>query len=142
MNPKLDFFKQYVMIKNLLLFLLSFVSSAVLAQSLVTGNILEKDSNIPLMSVNVYVKGGDNGTVTDIEGGYELALNKGTHTLIFSYIGYASIEKIMIVDGFSPVVFDVRLSSEIISNQTIIVTDGKYEKRLEDYRVDRCYWRK
>jgi iron complex outermembrane receptor protein len=135
MNPKLDFFKQYVMIKNLLLFLLSFVSSAVLAQSLVTGNILEKDSNIPLMSVNVYVKGGDNGTVTDIDGGYELALNKGTHTLIFSYIGYASIEKIMIVDGFSPVVFDVRLSSEIISNQTIIVTDGKYEKRLEESTV-------
>lgn len=47
----------------------------------------------PLIGVNVMVKGeGGVGTITDLDGKFTLSVNSDA-TLIFSYVGYASLEK-------------------------------------------------
>lgn len=123
------------MMKNLFLLVLCLATFSTMAQTIISGTVLEKESETPLMSVNVFIKGANKGTVTDLEGRYELSLEKGSYTLVFSYIGYESIEKLIELDGTNPILLDINLGTELISNQTIIVTDGKYEKRLEESTV-------
>lgn len=56
----------------------------------VTGVV--KDSNgEPLIGVTVKVKGTKQGTVTDLDGRYSLKAAKNA-TLVFSYVGYKSLE--------------------------------------------------
>ncbi len=46
----------------------------------------------PLPGVTVMLKGTGSGTITDINGAYELMLSDGSGRLVFSFIGYASQE--------------------------------------------------
>ncbi len=57
----------------------------------ITGTVTEKN-NEPLIGVSVVVKGSRIGCSTDIDGNYTLSAPKGS-TILFSYIGYNSVEK-------------------------------------------------
>lgn len=52
-----------------------------------SGNVSDTD-NIPLIGVNVLIAGTSTGTVTDIDGNYQLEVSTGD-VLQFSYTGYA-----------------------------------------------------
>ncbi|PGH41978.1 MAG: SusC/RagA family TonB-linked outer membrane protein, partial [Candidatus Nephrothrix sp. EaCA] len=52
----------------------------------------EKDDLIPLPGVHVAVKGTAQGTVTDIEGKYQLDALPSQAVLVFSFVGYVSEE--------------------------------------------------
>jgi len=54
----------------------------------ITGQITEKDSNIPIPSVTVLVKGASGGTQTDVSGNFKLIVPNGTVVLIVRSIGY------------------------------------------------------
>ncbi|MGH2622116.1 MAG: TonB-dependent receptor, partial [Sphingobacterium sp.] len=47
----------------------------------------------PLVAVTVTEKGTNNGTITDAEGNFELVINDAQGILVFSLIGYESIEQ-------------------------------------------------
>jgi len=64
----------------------------------------------PMAGVSVVVKGTATGTQTDFEGKYTLTLEQGNYTLIFSYIGYTTIEKQIILN--KDLTLDVSLSEE------------------------------
>jgi hypothetical protein len=57
----------------------------------VTGTVTD-ESGAPLPGVNVVVKGTTLGTTTNAEGKYSISLAEGTETLIFSFIGYKTVE--------------------------------------------------
>ncbi len=46
-----------------------------------------------LIGANVFEKGTSNGTVTDLDGNYELIVSSGASILVFSYLGMADMEK-------------------------------------------------
>ncbi len=73
----------------LLLFLLN--SVFLFAQKEVSGVVKDK-AGAPLPGVNILEKGTTNGVSTDYEGGYIIKVKEGA-TLIFSYVGYSTIEK-------------------------------------------------
>ena len=76
--------------KLLLLFIFTSISTWMMAQSVVVrGNV--SDGKEPLVGVSIVVKGTSNGTVTDIDGNYEIQA-EANGTLMFSYIGYVSQE--------------------------------------------------
>ena len=57
----------------------------------VKGNV--KDNNgEPIISGSVVVKGTTNGTITDLDGNYEINNVPSNGTLVFSYIGFKNIE--------------------------------------------------
>ncbi len=65
----------------------------VFAQSYrVKGNVVSKMGNEPLVGVSILQKGTANGVVTDMDGNYELKIQGGDATLVFSYIGMRSQE--------------------------------------------------
>lgn len=104
-------------------------------QTVVSGTVTEKEELYELIGCTVTIKSTGMGTATDYEGRYNLSLDKGTYTIIFSYVGYKTLEKIIEVDGTTPLTLDVVLESSVIMDETIIVTDGKYEKRQEESTV-------
>lgn len=64
---------------------------SVVMESVVKGKITDERNNA-LPGVNVLVKGTQRGVTSGIEGDYELSLNDGENTLIFSFVGYLSQE--------------------------------------------------
>lgn len=63
-----------------------------LAQYKVQGTVMSKTDNEPLIGVSILQKGTTNGVVTDIDGNYELQIQGGNATLVFSYIGMQTQE--------------------------------------------------
>ncbi|MCM4172592.1 SusC/RagA family TonB-linked outer membrane protein [Arenibacter sp. TNZ] len=62
------------------------------AQKNISGQVLEKDTNTPLLGVSVLVKGTKTGTTTDFDGNYTLANLSNDAIIEFSYIGYTTRE--------------------------------------------------
>ena len=57
----------------------------------VAGLVQDKTSQEPLIGVTVMEKGTTNGTMTDIDGRFNISVSSNA-TLVFSYVGYASQE--------------------------------------------------
>ena len=68
------------------------VSTVLSAQPFqVTGTVSEQGSGMPLSFVNVQVKGTTTGATTADNGSYSINANPNA-TLVFSFIGYKTIE--------------------------------------------------
>jgi TonB family protein len=62
------------------------------AMRTVRGLVTDKDDDIPMPGVNVVVKGTSIGSVTDLNGNFELEVPEGSQNLVFSYIGMETKE--------------------------------------------------
>ena len=93
----INFMLNWQKMKRLSLWLLFFAVlgiQSVLAQAYtVKGNVVSKTDNEPLIGVSILQKGTTNGVVTDIDGNYELQIQGGEATLVFSYIGLQTDRK-------------------------------------------------
>ncbi|EJL59071.1 TonB-dependent receptor [Flavobacterium sp. CF136] len=78
----------------LLLFLLNTV--ILFAQKEISGVVKDK-AGAPLPGVNIVEKGTTNGVSTDFEGGYIIKVKEGA-TLVFSYVGYSTVERQAVSD--------------------------------------------
>lgn len=67
-----------------------------------------------LIGANVTGKGTTIGTVTDIEGNYSLELPKDVSTLVFSYVGYTSVEKPITMLKINVVLEEENVLQEVI----------------------------
>ena len=63
-----------------------------LQQITVTGTVTDGSTGEPLPGVTVTIKGMSQGTVTDANGVYSFAVPNENVTLVFSYIGFLSVE--------------------------------------------------
>jgi TonB-linked SusC/RagA family outer membrane protein len=72
------------------------ISSSVFAQQrTVSGRVVSEEEPDGLIGVNVLVKGTTTGVITDLDGNYAVEVPDGATTLVFSYIGYLSIEEVI-----------------------------------------------
>lgn len=81
----------------------------------VSGTIVDKQTNEPLIGVTVQLKGGTTGTITDVDGNYKIEAPSGS-TLIFSYIGYIQ-QEIPVNDQTTINVFmteNIKLMDEVV----------------------------
>ena len=74
---------------TLLLFLMQF--SFVFSQKEISGKITD-NSGASLPGANVIEKGTSNGTIADFDGNYKIKVKDGA-TLLYSYIGFATVDK-------------------------------------------------
>ncbi len=110
------------------------VSSLLLGQKArVYGTITDAHTHDPLVAATVLVDGS--GTVSDLEGRYELFLEPGDYALTFSYVGYHSeVRRVSLAPG-QALQLDVSLREEANLLATATVTAGKYEKPLGEVTV-------
>ena len=88
--------KLYTKMKKILFIVLLISSQILSAQSNGTlkGLLTDKEmNNESLPFVNVLIKGTNIGTTTDFDGKYEIKVPEGNHIVVFSFLGYQTIEK-------------------------------------------------
>ncbi|MCG8320232.1 MAG: TonB-dependent receptor [Cytophagales bacterium] len=90
----------------------------------ITGQVTDAFSNTPIPSVNVVIVGTNKGTVSNIDGIYELTVKEGDEVM-FSFIGYESqtvkIGKVKIIN--------IRLSASTeMLEEAVVVAFGKQKK--------------
>lgn len=85
----------------------------------VSGKITSEDDNTPVPGVNVIVRGGGVGTITDIEGNYSIEVPEDEDvTLVYSYIGLITEE--VQVEGQDSI--DISMESDLRQLSEVIVT--------------------
>ena len=70
--------------------LLSFYSQA--QTGLIRGALIDSDFQDPVPFANIVVKETGTGTTSDFDGNYELELVEGVYIIVFSFIGYETVE--------------------------------------------------
>ena len=80
--------------KSIICFLLAFALQTVNAQISISGSITESDGT-PLIGVNVLEKNTSNGSITDIDGNYEMRVSDVNSVLEVSYLGYKTQEVVV-----------------------------------------------
>lgn len=68
-------------------------SGEAFAQNTVVGRVVDTN-NVPLIGVNVVVKGTTTGTTTGVDGNYSIKVAEN-QTLVFSYLGYTTVEEVV-----------------------------------------------
>ncbi|GAA4290620.1 SusC/RagA family TonB-linked outer membrane protein [Aestuariibaculum suncheonense] len=92
----------------------------------VFGTVSDKEG-MPLMGVNVLLKGKSSGTVTDMDGKFKLLVTKDD-VLVFSFIGYTSKE--IVVEDQSAL--NVVLDADVSELSEVVIT-GYYERKAESF---------
>ena len=93
MKQKILKFFSDARIRMLLLFLVSTVYVHAQSGRTVTG-VVKDVMGETIIGVNVTVKGNATfGTITDVDGKYSLSIPAQKYTLVFSFIGYQTVEK-------------------------------------------------
>ncbi len=86
------------------------------AQRTVTGVVSEADGT-PMIGASIMVKGTTTGTVTDLDGSFEISVDAGAEALIFSYTGFTPREVPLGASSVLNVVLD-----EGVTLETAVVT--------------------
>lgn len=102
-------------------FLLTCVS--IVAQQTITGNVSSEDGE-PLLGVNITVVGSTAGTISDINGNYEVVAKEGD-VLLFSFIGYT--DKRVKVGNETTINVPMTLNAELI-DEVIVIGYGTQKK--------------
>jgi TonB-linked SusC/RagA family outer membrane protein len=117
----------------LLLFILCLVVHTAMAQKrTISGVVREKTNNEPLPGVTVLEKGTGNGTVTSINGEYQLSVNNGA-VISFSFIGMKPVE-LKIGESSTLDVF-MESSTEQVDEVVVTAMGIKKEKKALGYAV-------
>lgn len=93
----------------------------------ITGKVVSSDDNSPIPGVSVSVKGTTIGTVTNLEGVYSLQVPQTANALMFSFVGYRTME--VAIDGRSNV--DVVLPVDVFSVDEVVVVGYGVQKKRE-----------
>ena len=117
----------------LCLFFLAASPAAYSQQWSVAGTVTDEES-LPLIGVNIMVKGTSTGTVTDLDGKYRLDVPDQNAVLVFSYTGYAPTEET--INGRSTI--DVSLTEGVVIGRPEVGVIGSQAGCKPDGR--RCDW--
>lgn len=112
----------YVLLLALVFF--NFTTVGFQAQERVKGVVVDAEG-MPLPSVSVVQKGTTRGTSTDFDGNYSIELIPGTKTLVFSYLGFKTLE--IPVKGQTTINVNLVEDSESLS-EIIVVGYGTQKK--------------
>ena len=81
---------KHLNLKLMLLLLLQF--GIVNAQNQKVKGVVKDASGEPLIGVNVLLKGGTVGAITDLDGAFDLIVNDDKSVLVFSFVGFETKE--------------------------------------------------
>ena len=124
--------KENLMKKLYNLLILLFLALATMhAQSGIYGVIKDIDSGEVLVGAAIYNDSLQIGTVTDYNGYYNLPLKTGIYTIRFSYLGYSTIEKIVVVDNTRRRLnIGMQMESQMLDN--VVITSQRPDANVRE----------
>jgi len=118
--------------KQFILLLLISVTSFIQAQNTIVINVRDKDTKEPMIGVNCILKGTDIGSSSDFNG--KLTIDKipnGSQILIFSYVGYKTVEKVFNFPLKENKVINIFLETDN-TLKTVIIYSTRTDNRIEE----------
>ncbi|MFH6967478.1 carboxypeptidase-like regulatory domain-containing protein [Flavobacterium sp. FlaQc-28] len=98
------------------------VSKAPKKKNKLTGQVLDEDKE-PVIGANVYIKEIAAGASTDANGMFSMDLEKGTYTVVISYVGFKNKEKQVTVSDDTKVRFNMEPDSHEL--EQVVITGNK-----------------
>ena len=118
-----------MLFKNSILILFISLSSILVAQKTVTGNVSSADG--PLPGATVAVKASATGTTTDFDGNFSIAV-ADQDVLVVSYVGFAT-QEISVADATD---FNIMMQADQLLDEVVITALGiSREKKSLGYAV-------
>ncbi len=122
-HTKMENMLRYTFLIALILFM---STGAVLAQKMVvSGTIISSEDDLPLIGVNVIIEGTFVGTTTDLDGYFDLEVEKGS-TLVLSYTGMRDLEVVV-----NQPVINITMESSVAELEEVIVIGYGTAKKKE-----------
>jgi hypothetical protein len=91
----------------------------------ITGRIISSDDQQGFPGVNIIVKGSTKGTVSDADGNYTIEVPSTESILVFSAIGYATVEQLVGAQS----VINITLEADVTSlSEVVVVGYGTVKK--------------
>jgi Ca-activated chloride channel homolog len=97
-------------------------------KNLLLSGIVSDEAGSPMAGVNVVVKGSTNGTITDINGSYQLQVSSKSKYLVFSFIGYETKE--VKISGSNRI--KVQMTPSLMELDEVVAVE--YEHRVLKHR--------
>ncbi len=107
---------------------------AIAQQATLSGLVTDSVGNFSLPGVNITVD-ANTGVATDAKGKYELTLEPGEYKVQFSMIGYTKQTKHITLRSGELKNLDVRLKPSATELNTMVVSAGRFEQRLDEVTV-------
>ena len=109
-----------------LLVILTFDTSTAQSRRTITGTVTDAADGVAIPAVNIVVEGTLIGTSTNIDGTYSLSIPADAETLVFSSIGYITLN--VQINGRSTI--DVEMSQDVqFLDDVIVVGYGSQEEK-------------
>ena len=83
----------------------------------ISGRVISTDGE-PLPGVTIFVKGTSNGVTTDLDGRYSINVAENSGTLVYTFIGFNSQEKLF----SGPATINITMTEDSKSLQEVVVT--------------------
>ncbi len=97
-------------------------------KTIISGSIKDASNGEQLLGATVLVKELKTGTATNMYGFYSLSLIPGKYTLVFSYIGYQSVEKT--IELKSNLTLNIELKSAQNELQGVVITEKRSNENV------------
>ena len=112
---------------NWLLLLLLFAGMQVRAQYLIKGNVTDATSLLSIPGVSIVLKGTTIGTVTDVNGKFQLEVPAKKSILVFSFMGYQTKE----TEILKSTTLNIALETSVSQLEELIVVGYNSEKKKD-----------
>jgi len=86
--------------------------------------IIKADEGTPLAYASIFVKQTGTGSATDLQGRYEVILPPGRYDVLFQYLGYESVNRVVDV-GNDFIEINLTLKTHVMMLQNVVVKAGK-----------------
>ena len=95
-------------------------------QKVIRGKVIGVNGE-PLPGVNVFIQGITNGTITNIDGEYELAVSSQDESIVFSFIGFQT--QVIVLGGRTQI--DITLVEESIGLDEVVAVGYGVQKKSD-----------
>lgn len=116
-----------------LLCILFLLPLQIFAQRSISGIVTDENKE-PLIGVSVVIKGSTTGTITDLDGRYNLSAVPQNATLVFSYVGMQTLEQKIPASGS---ILNISMQSDALAIEEVVVTAMgiRQEKKRMNFAV-------
>jgi iron complex outermembrane receptor protein len=116
---------------KILLLILIFIPSVIIAQGTISGTVTEAETNQPLPGANVIIKGTSTGTTSDFDGNYQLDVDDFPVTIVISSVGFTTQE----IEVSGPQTINIALEEGMLLDEIVIVGNRSKPRTILDSPV-------
>lgn len=122
---------KFLRIVGFVLSLLCLAQANLFAQgkTIIYGVVVDDKTNESLIGVTVMLDDKE-GVITDLDGKFQFEVKPGTHTLEFSFLGYAKVKKTVKMESEGVKKLSIRMAEALTELGMVVVSSSQYEKSL------------